>query len=681
MKKKERIPAALGAVLICFFLIFAGIVLLQASHQLPENPLESEVGVIQLVSDSLEGADAQVMDALEALAEREQQESEEDESQEESEEETQPLDEEEPESEEEQEEESEEKTEEMSSQDFQEEESQEESSENTKEESPTANPVEIKVSVGGAETSQEGLLSGEETGGGDGEAGGSADSGSEVGGGTDEGDQGETKGQEGSGESGSGTESQEGIITNLYSHMVTTAELSDDVFFFFAYYSDDSVDANIQVRYRHSTESGNGTLLTASGTDYSQTLSIGTNYFTISYTNSEGQRQSVRYTITYQAVKADANNPVVGNEPPTIETNLDNWTGYITQQQFGFKVKATTASGNAIYASNLVVTMDGTVITSPTGNRTFEYALYFNPPYVGDYEDHYITVLAWDDEGNSRFVAFTVTYESTSEGTEIGTVTVYLDMTTVGLGVWETETYPLIQGQPASYTVVQYLEDMGFTCTYSGTLDNGFYLSRITLTDMFRGATIPQTLYELLVRDGQTIYYQTKPTTMSERDSLGEMDFTRGSGWMYAVNGYYPGRGLSQYYLNDGDVVCLRFTVAWGKDIGGYESTGSSLDGVLSSYCGAWIDGGYVQYEHSYVLTEQVAATGSTDGYVKYVCSKCHAEYTEVIPATGEEETTEPAQTQESEETNSQEESETDSGEPEESSSESENPSEEGDQG
>ena len=36
----------------------------------------------------------------------------------------------------------------------------------------------------------------------------------------------------------------------------------------------------------------------------------------------------------------------------------------------------------------------------------------------------------------------------------------------------------------------------------------------------------------------------------------------------------------------------FRFTLSYGKDIGGYDSTGGGY-GSLSSYCGLWINGGY----------------------------------------------------------------------------------------
>ena len=51
--------------------------------------------------------------------------------------------------------------------------------------------------------------------------------------------------------------------------------------------------------------------------------------------------------------------------------------------------------------------------------------------------------------------------------------------------------------------------------------------------------------------------------------NLYEFDVGEGSGWMYAVNGWYPNYGCSRYQLKDGDVVEWRYTCDYGADIGG----------------------------------------------------------------------------------------------------------------
>ena len=48
-----------------------------------------------------------------------------------------------------------------------------------------------------------------------------------------------------------------------------------------------------------------------------------------------------------------------------------------------------------------------------------------------------------------------------------------------------------------------------------------------------------------------------------------EFDFCQGAGWMYSINNIYPTIGFGRSYVENGDVVRIRFTLAYGKDIGG----------------------------------------------------------------------------------------------------------------
>ena len=50
--------------------------------------------------------------------------------------------------------------------------------------------------------------------------------------------------------------------------------------------------------------------------------------------------------------------------------------------------------------------------------------------------------------------------------------------------------------------------------------------------------------------------------------NLYEYDCGPQSGWMYCVNGTYPGLGCSGYTLADGDVIVFRYTCDLGADLG-----------------------------------------------------------------------------------------------------------------
>ena len=419
--------------------------------------------------------------------------------------------------------------------------------------------------------------------------------------------------------------SDAGLVTDLQSKIITCSEIENDILAFYAYYSDATVEANIRVNYKHETESGNGTWLTADGRNYSCNLSLGKNVITIYYDDANGERNYSVFTITYQAEKATEDEPVVGQEPPVIETNLDNWSGEIRTQNFTFTVSAKTGTGEQIYSNHIRVQMDGKDITNPTGNSIYEYVLYFPKPVVNETEEHKITVRAWDDAGNSKMEVYNVTYRSTDEGEVIGQVRVVVDATTVGVGIVADEKVDIIQGKPASYTLLAALEQMNFEYEFAGTEMIGFYIRSISRGNAFKMAAIPSELYALIEKD------EIEMRSPCSKNRLGEYDFTQGSGWLYSVNGSnYAGKGLSEWYLNDGDTLYMRFTVAYGKDIGSTESQ----FGRLQSYCGLWIDGGYIPLEHTYETTK-IEPTETEDGYIEYCCSKCQHTYQEVLPCLG----------------------------------------------
>ncbi len=416
------------------------------------------------------------------------------------------------------------------------------------------------------------------------------------------------------------------IMTNLANKAVTYNELTNDQLSFYAYLENPTDSMTLQVKFQ-----GN-VLSSEDGQNYQITLKRKTdNVVTLLVKQSNKTIETLEYHIIYQEDKADEEHPEQGDNPPSIKTNLDNRDLRIGNRNFTLTVTARDYKNKVIPASNLEVRMDGKRITAYTGSKTFEYQLYFNNPDVGDEEEHTISVLAWDNEGNSRYVSYKVTYVYQDTGAEIGTAYIVLDATTVGLDIME-EAYPyrIKQDEPASYAVVAMLEDCGYDIQYGGTLDNGFYLKRISRGGMMDGAEVPKRLWDLVVKDGLT------QTNQSYTDSLGEFDFFQGSGWMFSVGGeLYAGKGLSEYYLSDGDTLYLRFTLSYGKDIGGYSSTGGQY-GSLEEYCGKWINGQDI-VEHQWnqmQITKEASCT--EEGEESAACKIC-GEMTDnqIIPALG----------------------------------------------
>ena len=492
---------------------------------------------------------------------------------------------------------------------------------------------------------------------------------------TDDDNGGETKPEEGPED-----DSVLRIVTDLHNGEVTFNQLSNDVLPFYAYLINTN-GHTLRVKLRNSATPQNGQYLTGDGKNYEAKLCRNeTNFFTLYVKEGNNTVQEVTYAIRYVAQKANENSPTVGKNPPAIVTNLEG-VEQLSNRNFTLTVQATAYTGKSLYSSNIEVRLDGKLVTGTTGGPRYEYQLYFQDPDVGDVVHHTVTVRAWDEEGNSAFYSYSFDYRFVDTGGEIGTAYIILDMTTVGLGVPdEPYTYRIKQNVPASYAVMEMLEEYGYEYSYAGTPDVGFYLRRIHSGGMMDYPDIPEDLWDKVLQDGLTL------TGQHYNDSLGEFDFTQGSGWMYSVGGtVYAGKGLSNYFLSNGDTLYLRFTLAYGKDIGGYSSTGGNY-GILPSYCGKWINDTYVDMHrwgeetvtkeptctepgekncvcsvcgdkkdtvsipalgHSYKEIGRTNPADGADGYILYECERCKEEKKETIPWT--EEPTEPTEPPKSE--------------------------------
>ena len=461
--------------------------------------------------------------------------------------------------------------------------------------------------------------------------GGSEDSGDHGDGtGGDDGDHGGSGGDHGSGGEEDDTPR---IYTTLKTQQLTKAELPDSKLTFVAYPLGKG-DLHIRVRLKNETNSGNGLLLTSQDNqNYEAQLDFNAdNLFVLSLYDGETFLGLVQYRVGYYANLADDTHPTVGDYPPSIVTNLDGASLDMTSQTFPLTVIARANAelgAGVIYSNQIRVTLDGKTVEKSYGDSQPTYELYFDPPQLGDEETHIVRVLAWDGNGNSTMKVYTVTYHQISEGDPAGSVDVVLDATTIGLGILDTGTLDIVEGETAASVLLRFLQERGYEPDYQGSATMNFYLRRISRGDIAYRANVPEHLWELILRDGITT------NDNYDRDSIGEFDYTQGSGWMYSINGtLYEGTGMSGYKVRNGITIYVRFTLSYGKDIGGYDSTGGGY-GSLSSYCGLWINGGYQALGHDFVETDRLEPTETEDGYIHYRCSKCHEEKTDILPTTG----------------------------------------------
>ena len=419
------------------------------------------------------------------------------------------------------------------------------------------------------------------------------------------------------------------IVTNLGQFTtVTEAQLSDGVLSFYAYGAGaDDLSVRVNVKPKSSITTGTW-LNTENEKDYAWKLELGTTYsFTVYLYQKDNRISYAVFHVTWQAQLADENNPSVGPEPLVIKTNLDTYGSEVKSENLPLIVTVyrNEKLENRVTADKIRVTLNGETVEKHGGDSSPEYDLYFKRPNVGDEKEYKIEIVAWYGV-NSRYWSKTLTYRAAAEGDPIGFATVVLDATTVGCGILDSETYEIVQGETAAETVLRFLEEFGYDPVYDGTAKNAFYLRKISRGDMCYDAAPNADLWDMILRDGINLNRDTH-----SRDGLGEYDYTMGSGWMYAVNGNYPGRAMSGYYLKDGDTLYLRFTLAYGKDIGGYDATGGGY-GSLSSYCGLWIDGAYKPLGHRYAEIRRQEPTAEADGFTDEKCSQCGDEKHTVLP-------------------------------------------------
>lgn len=456
----------------------------------------------------------------------------------------------------------------------------------------------------------------------------------------DDGGDGDDGGSGGNKGDNPGDDDEPRIYTDLKNNAYyTKSDLPDGNLTFLAYPLGKGNNLSVKVILQNSNTSANGQVLESSdGKHYTAPLVFNeVSYITlILKENGENIRQPVRFRISYYADKADENNPEVGDYPPTIVTNLDGESLDFTTQHRLFSVLVRTnpaLGGKVIHSNQTQVWLDGELLKSTSGTDWQDYDLYFPLPNIEGTYDHVIKVLAWDGNGNSTYKYYNVTFTHIPEGVVFGEVTVVLDATAAGLGVMATGKVDVKSGDSVASAVLEFLKLYGYKPTYDGSADNAFYLRTISCSNISKYSFIPPKLQEMLDRDGATF------TGPPARDSLGEFDYTRGSGWMYAIDGdVYPGRSMSLYPVQPGMVIYLRFTLAYGKDIGGFVDDGASY-GSLSSYCRMWVNGNLDGQElaHDYQETDRQEPTATEDGYIDYMCSRCHETKRETLPATGEE--------------------------------------------
>ncbi len=269
----------------------------------------------------------------------------------------------------------------------------------------------------------------------------------------------------------------------------------------------------------------------------------------------------------------------------TLETTLEDG---ITQRnsRMTFDVFAKDGDGNKLPANEVTVLLNGDPVSVNWDDDTkTSYTLHFTKEGIN-------TVVV---KAHKSSLTYTITYVKAEPGDVVGKAVFTVEALSLGGGYIIEPCYvDIIEGENAAQALARLLEEKGFTYDNTGSLESGFYLSHIqgdALADIDpTGDSIPQALREKLEEKGFDIQTRTDET------SLGEFDYTSGSGWMFCLKNVFPNVGFADSYLSEGDVVRVQFTLAYGSDIGGGYAMGTGGSA------------GYYEVANKDALTRRVAA-------------------------------------------------------------------------
>lgn len=300
----------------------------------------------------------------------------------------------------------------------------------------------------------------------------------------------------------------------------------------------------------------------------------------IDYKDSLGQPKTYKYQLHFQRNAEDTPE----DRQPTISPEIE-MDGTIIGLTDGLTLKnpdvillvdGHSYTGKQLYSSNYTVSVNGMVVPAPVSQSGSKFGY---STYLSNEGANTITITATDADGYSATRSWTVYYENGDI-----TVTVSVEATTVGLGYLVPPTEVTVPGGTDAWSIVEkVLTENGY-----GTSGSGSYLSAIQRSGICNGFFIDSELMELIMADGMDENGAGLDPQPFSMDSLGEFDFYRWSGWMYSYNGSYPGYGMNVCKPQDGSVIRVRYTLALGKDIGGFTSASGSYGVSSGNYYKEW---------------------------------------------------------------------------------------------
>ena len=300
----------------------------------------------------------------------------------------------------------------------------------------------------------------------------------------------------------------------------------------------------------------------------------------IDYKDSTGRSKTYKYLLHFQRGAEDTPE----DRQPTIIAQVEA-DGTVIGLTNGLTMKTPdlillvdghSYTGKQLYSNNYTVSVNGMVVPAPVSQSGSKFGY---STYLSNEGANTITITATDADGYSATRSWTVYYENGDI-----TVTVSVEATTVGLGYLVPPTEVTVPGGTDAWSIVEkVLTENGY-----GISGSGSYLSAIQRSGICSGFFIDSELMELIMADGMDENGAGLDPQPYSMDSLGEFDFYRWSGWMYSYNGSYPGYGMNVCKPQDGSVIRVRYTLALGKDIGGFTSASGSYGVSSGNYYKEW---------------------------------------------------------------------------------------------
>ena len=333
-------------------------------------------------------------------------------------------------------------------------------------------------------------------------------------------------------------------------------------------------------RVRVSDSTGTTSLTQESDGRYTVQMGREDRQLYIDYKDSTGRSKTYKYLLHFQRGAEDTpedRQPTIIAQVEADGTVIGLTNGLIMKTpDLIVLVDGRSCNGQQLYANNYTVSVNGTVVSAPISQSGYQFGY---TAYLSNEGANTITITATDGDGYAATRSWTVYYENGDI-----TVTVSVEATTVGLGYLVPPTEVTVPGGTDAWSIVEkVLTENGY-----GISGSGSYLSAIQRSGICSGFFIDSELMELIMADGMDENGAGLDPQPFSMDSLGEFDFYRWSGWMYSYNGSYPGYGFNVCKPQDGSVIRVRYTLAMGKDIGGFTSASGSYGVSSGNYYKEW---------------------------------------------------------------------------------------------